>query len=119
MVRLARLEERTRALEAELISARQRIHALGNFINQRQLAAMSPDESTPTLIKHPRRRASEGSLAMTTVRLFTYALGIVAAVAAFLVPHPQAQLVLLPVATGLLGLATNGPWMQKPLDNGK
>lgn len=118
-VRLARLEERVRTAEAELASVRLRLHALGNHVNQ---LALSPSESEPT---HPRqrRRASEG-FAMTTIRLITYALGIGAAVAAFLVPHPQAQLVLLPVATGLLGLATNTTsWMQqaqqKTLDSGK
>lgn len=56
---------------------------------------------------------------MTKLRLLTYALGILATTAAFLVPHPQALVMLLPVGTGLLGLATKGPWdppQQPPVD---
>jgi hypothetical protein len=39
--RLARVEERVRVLEAEVLAARQRIHALGNAVNP--VAVLVPD----------------------------------------------------------------------------
>lgn len=51
---------------------------------------------------------------MSKLRLATYAMGIVATIAALVVPHPQALAVLLPVGTGLIGLATKMPAWNAP-----
>lgn len=117
-IRLARLEERVRILEAELAQARQRLHHLGNVANQVNLLMPDPDATTA---KRARPRRLEGAHAMTIIRLATYALGLATIVGALLIPHPEAKVYLLPVGTALLGLATNVPGMQPPapVDKGK